>query len=413
MHKKKSQIKIDGSKKRFLLVYIAMYTGGIETLILRMTDWLIENGHEVDILLVKNKGELLTNINSKAKVISLGVFPELNFFLNFIFTIKNTNYDFIYSLSPVTIWMALLIGQKQRVKPIVLNGVYHLYDFKLFGNHYTKTLFDLILPDICKVFMTPYVKIEHEKILKRSIVNSFIWPLPIKTINSRIKRKPKLYKIVSIGRLAEFKTYNLYMIDIVRELINSNYPVEYFIYGDGELFDKIEKKIIDLDLKNNVHLCGTINYDKIIDVLADAYIFIGMGTSAIEAGMYKVPTIVAIAYSKDPITHGLVHELPDYNSGEFRDKDPVYNVIDLVKNLFEINIDEYNFICENTYLKLKKDYEINFLMKSFLKKLSDIKSANIVIDNIQIPYLYIIRRTLSKLLFLFKKFFKKLLVGLE
>ena len=52
----------------FLFMYIAMYTGEIETLILRMTDWLIKHDHGFDIILVRKDGELINKINSKANI---------------------------------------------------------------------------------------------------------------------------------------------------------------------------------------------------------------------------------------------------------------------------------------------------------------------------------------------------------
>jgi glycosyltransferase involved in cell wall biosynthesis len=397
---------ISAPKKRFLLIYVAMYTGGIETLILRMTDWLIENNNEVDILLVKNQGELLKNININANVISLGGFPELRFFSH-IYKKVRVEYDVVYSFSPVTIWMALLISQKQIKKPVVLNGVYHLYDLQIFGDPYTKKLFDSILPDWCKVFMTPYVRLEHEKIFNRQFLNPIIWPLPI-NINKLASavRVPKLFKIVSIGRLAAFKTYNLYMLDIIKQLLSLNYNVEYYIYGDGELFDSIEKKVADLKLKDHVYLCGTVSYDRLPEILSDAYVFIGMGTSVIEAGMCKVPAIVAIAYTENSITHGLVHELPDFSCGEFIENYPVYNVLDQLRTLFDYDTDEYNKICNDTFVKLSSDYEINRLMNSLLTRINNFSNEERQITKIKIPIIYILNKTISRIVNQIKTFIK-------
>ncbi len=63
----------------FLFTYVSMQTGGIETLILRMTDWLIKKNHSVDILLMFKRGDLLSKINKKANIITLGNYPELRF----------------------------------------------------------------------------------------------------------------------------------------------------------------------------------------------------------------------------------------------------------------------------------------------------------------------------------------------
>jgi glycosyltransferase involved in cell wall biosynthesis len=394
-------------KKKFLLIYVAMHTGGIETLILRMTDWLIDNNHEVNILLVKNQGMLMKKINEKANIFSLGSFPEVQFLKNFILKSNKNQYDVIYSFSPLTLWMALLLSQNQKVKPVVLNGVYHLYDFKLFADPYNKQLFDSILPDRFKIFMTPIIKMEHEKILNRKIQNPIIWPLPIKEFNQEnIVRVPKLFKIVSIGRLTSFKTYNLYMLDVVNQLLKLNYNVEYYIYGDGELYSGIEKKINELNLKNHVFLCGIISYDKIPEVLSDAYAFIGMGTSVIEAGFCRVPSIVAIAYSEAAITHGFVHELPDFNSGEFIENHTTYNVLDMLKVLFNRSQEEYNQLCNDTYVKLKSDYEINRLMEGLLQKINNFKRNDLVIPKTKMYHLYILKKTYSRVIILIKNFIK-------
>lgn len=408
MQNNKSDITSGESKKRFLLVYIAMYTGGIETLILRMSDWLIENGHEVDILLVKNEGELLNVLNKKIKISYLGSFSELVFVNKYLFSKNRNEYDVIYSLSPVTIWMALVIGQMQAIKPVIINGVYHLYDFKIFGNTYTRRLFDSVLPDACKLFMTPYVKNEHEKILNRNIENPIIWPLPIKEQNpGKIKRNPKKFKLVSIGRITNFKTYNLYMLDVVKNLLGKGFPVEYFIYGDGELFEEVKEKIESLKLNKSVHLCGTVNYEKIPEILSEAYAFIGMGTSVIEAGMCKVPSIVAIAYSETAVTHGFVHHLPDYNSGEFRESDPVFSIEDELIALFNLENDQYNHICEESYVKLKEDYDLNNLMNDFLINIENIAKRDIKIPKIPVPYDYFAYKTAMRIITHLNSFYKK------
>ena len=164
----------------FLFVYVGMSTGGIETLILRMTDWLIQNNHNVDILLMKRDGELLKKINKGANIFDLGGgYPELKLLSGYLKNGFSDKYDVIYSFCPVTTWMALLLGEKSKKNPIVFNGVYHTFDYKLFGNSYTRKVFDRGLPDRCKIFMTPVVKAEHERIINRKMDSSMIWPIAI------------------------------------------------------------------------------------------------------------------------------------------------------------------------------------------------------------------------------------------
>jgi hypothetical protein len=381
-----------------------MYTGGIETLILRMSDWLIKNDHNVDLLLMRKGGELLSKIHKDVNIFSLGSFPEWSFLKMYLKNNIKCQYDVIYSFSPLTTWMSLLIAKKCTNNPVVLNGVYHPYDYRIFADYYQKNVFDKKLPDRCKVFMTPLVKEEHERILGRNIVNPIIWPLPIVTSNFKsIIRQPHRFKIVSIGRLENFKTYNILMLDVVKELLMANYDVTYYIYGDGLLLDSVKTRINSLGLEKNVFLCGTIEYDKIPDVLSNAYAFIGMGTSVIEAGLCKVPSITAIAYAQEPITHGYIHDLNKNNCGEYDNILPVYKIKDLLLNLFRMKEDEYNTLCKISYYSLEKQYDINILMPELISSIDGIKKENIALPNICPPFLYILFKKLKEKAASFKR----------
>ena len=387
-----------------------MYTGGIETLILRMTDWLIKNNHSVDILLLKKEGELLSKINKKANVFGLGNYPEIKLLKNYLLNKTSSNYDVIYSFSPVTTWMALLLGKKQKKTSVVLNGVYHPFTYKISGDSYTRKLFNYALPDRCKIFMTPVVKDEHEKILKRKIVNPIIWPLSIDSkMFENITKKPKKFKIVSIGRLTDFKTYNIYMLDVIKKLRSANYDVDYYIYGTGELYTTMIKKINKLELNKHVFLLGTIEYDKIPEILSNAYAFIGMGTAVIESGFCKVPSIVAIAYSKQPVTYGYIHELPDYNCGEFIKNHPTYDLYNMFIELFNMKDSDYNNICNTTLDILKEQYGINFLMQKLLNEINCIKRDKITFKKTPIPFYYILIKTKINLTNSLIQFLKKTL----
>lgn len=388
-----------------------MQTGGIETLILRMTDWLVKNEYNVDILLLYKRGELLSKINKKANVISLGSFPELRLWYNSVNRKYSKNYNVIFSFSPLTTWISIVIAQRMKCQPIVLNGVYHLYDYKLFANNYQRSVFSNILPDRCKIFMTPLVKVEHEGILGRQMNQSLIWPIPIDCSKyESIVRNPKRHKIVSIGRLEGFKTYNTWMLDLVKKLVDRNMDVVYNIYGDGHMVTDITKKIAELKMQNNIFLCGTIDYSKIAQVLSDAFVFVGMGTSAIEAGLCKVPAIVAIAYENSPITHGYIHTLPNYNCGEFIDDYPSYDVYEQIDKLFNSSVEEYDILSNESHEVLKRTYDINYLMNSLLKEIESIQAENITCSKLKIPHYYIFSQTIIHLVDKVKSLFKMFLI---
>ncbi len=372
-----------------------MHTGGIETLILRFSDWLIKNGYTVDLLLFKKEGDLLEKLNNEINIFQLGFYYEINFLIKYIFKKLPTDYDVIFSFSPLTTWMALLLRQVSKKNTVVFNGIYHLYDYEIFASSYQRRIFDSYLPDQSKLFMTISVKKEHERIIKRNINGSYIFPLPINTKKFRnLKRVPLKNRIVSVGRLTEFKTYNLLLLSVIKNLIETGFDVNYHIYGDGTEKELIESEIKRLDLINFVFLHGTIDYDKITEIFSEAYLFVGMGTSAVEAGVSGIPTIVAIAYEKETLTHGLIHELPSYNSGELITDYPKIQLYDVIKDVLLLTKLEYKLLCKESSSILSSQYDIDVLMQDFLNYVNKLNNNVILFPTLRIPIFFIFKETL-------------------
>lgn len=383
---------------KFLFTYYTMNTGGIETLILRLSDWLIDHGHEVDLLLIKKEGELLDKIHPKVNIFTLKRYAEIHFLKNVFNKTYPNDYDVIYSFSPVTLWMAALLKAKLNQKSVLFNGIYHFQDFKLFGDKFNTKLFLDRLPDECKIFMTPPTRLEHEVFFNRTFNNSYIWPLAINIPKGNFEKRETIkYKIVSIGRLADFKTYNLYMLDVINLFRTENINIEYHIYGTGMLEHQINEKINNLNLQNCVTLHPTIDYSLFSKVISDAYVFIGMGTAAIEAALYGVPSIVAIANSEEAITYGLVNELPDYNCGEPISNFKYKSVYSLLKSLFDLNELEYSELSKNSRTAMIKQYDIDILMKSLFDYIGQIKEKSIFINEEKWPILYVLNKTTNRI----------------
>ncbi len=372
-----------------------MHTGGIETLILRFSDWLIKNGYSVDVLLIKQEGELLGKLNNDINIFQLGYYYEFNFLTKYICNKLPIDVDVIFSFSPITTWMALLMRQVSKKETVVFNGIYHLFDYQIFASKFQRRVFNSHLPDQFKLFMTISVKEEHERIIKRDISGSYIFPLPIDiTKFKNLKRVPLKSKIVSMGRLTDFKTYNILLLGVIKNLIEKGFDVNYHIYGDGTEKELIKSEIMRLNLINYVFLHGTIDYDRIIEIFSDAYLFVGMGTSAIEAGVSGIPTIVAIAYEKETVTHGLIHELPNFNSGELITDYPKIQLFDVIKNILSLSEFEYKLLCKQSSSILSSQYDIDVLMLDFLNYVNKLNNSVIVFPKLRIPIFFILQQTL-------------------
>lgn len=119
---------------------------------------------------------------------------------------------------------------------------------------------------------------------------------------SGIVRKP--LRIVAIGRLVEFKTYNLYMLDVIKGLLDKGILVEFDIYGDGPLKQQIQQKIKAAGLEDKITLKGTLDYSKFDETVANYDLFIGSGTAIIQAAALGIVSIVGIENTLEPKTYG-------------------------------------------------------------------------------------------------------------
>src|SRR3990167_5473066 len=86
-------------------------------------------------------------------------------------------------------------------------------------------------------------------------------------------------RLVSVGRLVEFKTYNLYMLDVARELKDNGIDFTYSIFGSGPLSEIMAARIAELNLQDSVILEGDLEYSRLDEELSTHHLFIGTGTA--------------------------------------------------------------------------------------------------------------------------------------
>jgi len=77
-------------------------------------------------------------------------------------------------------------------------------------------------------------------------------------------------EIVSLGRLEWLKGFQ-YFIDIIPDLIKSGYNIKYKIAGtDNGLKSDLEKKISDLNVKDNVEFVGQLDFEEKINFILNS-----------------------------------------------------------------------------------------------------------------------------------------------
>lgn len=319
---------------RFLFVYGELRHGGIETLIVRFAQYLAKAGRTLALCIpggelaeqIGKETELLMWTNRKNAVRQAMAWIE-----------QSAEPVTMISFDPISAALGLAIEARSagRVPLVHLSGVYHPRTYFMTGERgdrkWLNRLVAKAVGDPLIFYMNAECRTEHERLWRTPLAESAIIPLPIEERASSWQPVASdRLRIVSVGRLVDFKTYNLSAPEIVRECVDASVPVSWDIYGTG-LDGPIRKNIKRHNVGQSVALKGILPYPDFASTVAGYDLFVGMGTAALEAAMLGVPTIVATE-SEPRGSYGFVDQLPFGNVGERQAFPPPYDLGELIRD---------------------------------------------------------------------------------
>lgn len=207
-----------------------------------------------------------------------------------------------------------------------------------------------------------------------------------KIIDSRYYKKNR--NILTIAR-AEFP-FKGYLIGLIKEFVllfneYHNLTLTIISYGSDIEILKNELKGIPRDIRNNIELLGKTDYSKLDDYFNNCYLYIGMGTTVLDASQRYIPSITVKAYTYELVSGNYffnnnsevayteaenkteylikgILELPytDYFSASIKSRDAViydYDVgncyQELIKNSMSDNYNSYSIQLIRVLLKIK------------------------------------------------------------
>lgn len=367
---------------KILLVSTRMGTAGVETLILRMARFLKEKNYTVDVLLMREADkEVADKLRQYAEVYIGWQFFKTNKRLK---NLGKDYYDYIYTYSLFPLIYTMQIKQVYFSKARICFGVYHPLEYCWI--HKSNTLLARLAARFMKkfpqeniFFMNEGMKERHSVKLKQNFPQAPIIPIPVDIQQfDNVERNLSLdkpYKIVSIGRIVAFKTYNFTVLDVLSELIQRGFQVEYHVYGEGDQFYKLKELVNEKQLQNIVYLHGSIPYKDFATVLKDAFLFIGVGTALVEAAACRVPCLQGIEMELEANSYGFFHELIGYNLGEKSATQPRYKMLDLMIQLMDKDLEGYKHICELSRNRAQ-EFDIRNVMQLFITSCSKSKEIN-------------------------------------
>ncbi len=285
--------------------------GGPASFVPKISDFLIENGHNVKIICLSEVGSIHTEDNLDVIRIKRSNNLPIRWIKTIYQIVKNgrrRDLIFVNGLG-VESTIANLILRKKLIRKIVGDPVWE----RAYNQKRTNESFDEFQNNKHSFI------IEIQKLLRNWSINSaelVVTPSDhLKSFVSGIGFNNKILKINNGVDITDIKRANVHKVDInliiisrlvVQKNINivieamkllDNKNLKLRIIGEGGEFDKLESKIQDLNLQNRVQLVGKIDNRRISQFLLTADIFIqaseyeGLPHSVLEAINYEVPIL--------------------------------------------------------------------------------------------------------------------------
>lgn len=140
-------------------------------------------------------------------------------------------------------------------------------------------------------------------------------------------------KLVSVGNLVNFKTYNGHIIRIVAALADRYPELHYDIYGSGPEENDLIALAESLCVRKRIHFFGPMAYADFSHNVAQGVLFIGSGTAVIEAAALRIPAMIGIESIKQPETYGFLSDIKGYSYNEYLPDVPRIGMQDLVERI--------------------------------------------------------------------------------
>ena len=341
---------------KLLIVNLHLEIGGVETLLARLIPLLHKQGVELTLLLLQKKvnQELLDAVTPFCRVLHLKeAFPYTRGHLRKFF---GHEFDVVF----YTIARALLVGSWllgragfQRTKTVL--GAYQTEIFcqedkrDCYHQRLVRRLVTQDIPAQSIIFGNTAGRDYHAAKLGIDLSESPVIRLFVDVEKYTFKDRSTLprKKIVSIGRITYFKTYNFTMLPVIKNLVAKGHDVEWHVYGDGEQLDEFKQTIVTQGLENRVFAHGSLKYSQFEQVLDDAFLFVGSGTSLIEAAACGVPALTTIEYAKEADTYGFICDIEGYNLIEPGLDKKVFKLEEKIIEIINLDHEQYFIMQKN------------------------------------------------------------------
>lgn len=286
---------------------------------------------------------------------------------------NNNKYDVvhIHTGSLTTMYVYAKLAKKYRIRKVIVHS--HTTGFKIgFIFKFRRYILNMLLKKYVDVYLAC-----SENAIKFKFANYYS-SNPIIVYNGIDVDKFKFQKIYrdeirgkynindefiigSLGRLS-FEKNSIFMLNILKKLIDNNKNVLLLIAGDGDYYEPLNKRCKELNLEKYVIFTGKVldsyKYYSAFDLFILPSFYEGMPVTAIEAQMSGLNCLISNTVTKECCISPLTKFLPISNIDLWVDE--IIQTIDSnnknSNNRSNLNIDYDKFDRNKTFKIIEKIY---------------------------------------------------------
>lgn len=313
--------------RTWYFVHDVMFTGGLETLIIRISKYIQNKGRKPKALCKS----ITPFLKAQYEDAGITVYENKNWSRNGIRKLIKNDIEVLFTVRPITYYVLRYMYPKDRVIMYCVNpspfGIRN-YSESLLGKIKKELILKIAksgINDGSILFMDDMITSAEYRDNGIEVPHKNICLLPMENTN-QLKDwsnfKPDCREILAVCR-ADFplKGYVVGLVKCLKKIRNNESNFHLTIISYGLDIDVLKDEIEDLDY---VTLIGETSYEQLENYYLASDIYIGHGTTILDAAKRGVPTIVSTGMTMDFLTTGLFHEIPerlgsiepDFPSGE-------------------------------------------------------------------------------------------------
>ncbi len=369
--------------KKVLFIVPTFEIGGIETFISNLISVASENGYFESLLLVlsnRTDKSLMERVAAHTDVVHLSDYQLFGFLSNnyFFNIVKPTDIGalrdrfkgvtHIHSVDSYTNEFAVDLCRDPAFSKVKLTcGVYHSkeYTWEEKGAYFRdvqKEVFECYPGENVYIANKEVASI-YEETFSKKYPSRVTFPFGVDLSKYRAAGPDQTSKnIIMIGRFVKFKAYQSELIRSFSRLRLAEKGYQLHFYGFGSNERNLDDLAKSLEVPLVLH--GKVTHDSLPEIFQNAFMFVGGGTTIIEASAAGVPSIIGIESEFSDRTYGFFGDLRGHS----------YNRNDL--EIVKVSIDEciarlldsdeaFYQAVSNSHRKKSYEFDIDSNAKSF------------------------------------------------